>query len=94
MEAAPEQVGRIIDVAQFLAEQRRYQESDAVFAQAEQVAPASAKLLFERARAYIEAGRNLDKARELLARYLKSPLTPDDPPRGEAEQLLKRAGAG
>jgi tetratricopeptide (TPR) repeat protein len=94
MEAAPGQVGRIIDLAQLLASERRYQESDALFVQAEQAAPASAKLLFERARACVEAGRDLDKARELLARYLKSPLTPDDPPRGEAEQLLKRAGAG
>ena len=94
MGAAPGQVGRIIDLAQFLASQRRYQESDALFVQAEKAAPASAKLLFERARAYIDAGRSLDKAREMLARYLKSPLTPDDPPRREAEQLLKRAGAG
>lgn len=94
VEAAPSEYGRIIDLAQFLARQRRYQESDALFVQAERAAPVSAKLLFEHARAYIEAGRNLDKARELLARYLKSPLTPDDPPRGEAEQLLRRAGAG
>lgn len=93
MEAAPGQPGRIIDLAQFLASQRRYQESDALFARAQSADPESVRLLIERARSYIEAGRNLDTARELLARYLKSPLTPDDPPRREAEQLLKRVGA-
>ena len=94
MAADPGEVGRIIDVAQLLARQRRYQESDALFEKAESVAPGSVKLLFERARAYVEAGRNLDTARALLARYLKSPLTPDDPPRSEAERLQKRAGTG
>ncbi len=94
MEAEPGDAGRIIDVAQLLARQRRYQESDALFDKAERIAPASVRVMFERARAYAQAGRNLEAARELLLRYLNSPLTPDDPPRSEAERLLKRVSAG
>jgi hypothetical protein len=30
----------------------------------------------------------------LLERYLKAPLTADDPPRAEAERLLKQAASG
>ncbi len=93
MDAAPQQLGRVIDLAKFLARQGRYQESDAAFTQAEEMAPASPRLLFERAKSYIEAKRNLGTARELLGRYLKAPLTPDDPPRSEAEHLLKVAGS-
>jgi hypothetical protein len=50
-------------------------------------------VLFEQASAYIRAGRNLEEAEELLKRYLASPLTPDDHPRREAEQLLKQASS-
>jgi tetratricopeptide (TPR) repeat protein len=91
VELAPSQVGRLIDLAKFLSRTGRFQESDATFARAEQVDPNAPKLLFARASAYISAGRNLETARELLRRYLASPLTPDDPPRWEAEQLLKSA---
>jgi len=34
----------------------------------------------------------VDEAKRLLVRYLKSPLTPDDPPRREAERLLESIG--
>jgi hypothetical protein len=49
-------------------------------------------LLFDRAEIYIHSGRNLETARSLLKQYLSKPLTPDDPPRQEAEKLLKVAG--
>ena len=52
------------------------------------------KVMFERAKAYIQSKRNLDRARELLVRFLNSPLSPDDPSRREAEQLLKQARTG
>jgi len=91
VELAPRQAGRLIDLAKFLAKNGRYQESDAAFQQARQIDPNAPKLLFAEASAYIRAGRNLDVARELLRRYLASPLTPDDPPRSEAERLLKSA---
>jgi tetratricopeptide (TPR) repeat protein len=93
-ELAPRQAGRIVDLARYLAKQGQYQQSDAAFRQAEQVAPESPRVMFERAKAYIRAGRNLDAARDLLVRYLNSNLTPDDPPRSEAERLLKQVQSG
>jgi hypothetical protein len=50
--------------------------------------------MFEQAQHYIRTKRNLPTAKSLLERYLKSPLTADDPPRAEAERLLKQASAG
>jgi tetratricopeptide (TPR) repeat protein len=94
MELAPRQVGRVLDLAKFLAKQGRTQESDQVFAQAEKVAPDDPRILFERASTYIQGKRNTDQARELLRQYLKSPLTPDYPSREEAEKLLKTASSG
>jgi tetratricopeptide (TPR) repeat protein len=91
---APRQVGRLVELAKFLARSGQYEKSDAAFRQAEQVAPQNASVMFERARTYILGKRNLKIARELLVRYLKAPLTPDDPPRSEAERLLKQAGSG
>ena len=90
MELAPHQVGRVIDLARYLAKRGRVQESEATFDKALQVAPNSPKVFFARARAYIEGKRNLDKAKDLLIQYLRSDLTPDDPPREEAEKLLKQ----
>jgi tetratricopeptide (TPR) repeat protein len=90
---APRSVGRAVDLARFLSNQGRTQESEAVFAQAAKIAPDNPRLLFERASAYVKAKRNLDEARLLLQRYLQAPLGPDDPPRAEAQRLLKQAGA-
>jgi tetratricopeptide (TPR) repeat protein len=86
---APRQVGRLIDLAKFFSKTGRFQESEEAFARAEKVDPNAPKLLFERASTYIRMRRNLDTARELLKRYLRSTLTPDDPPKREAEELLK-----
>ncbi len=88
---APRQVGRVIDLAKFLAKNGRYQESEETFRRAESIAPDSPKLMFERASTYIRARRNMETAKELLKRYLDSPLTPDDPPRKEAQELLRQA---
>jgi tetratricopeptide (TPR) repeat protein len=93
-ELAPQQIGRVIDLAKFLARQGRVQESERVFEQAERINPKHPKLLFERAETYIRGNRNMATARALLQQYLKSDLTPDDPPRSEAEKLLKQAAGG
>lgn len=87
-EAAPDQIGRLLDLAQFLCRRGRLRECDAVFAQAERLNPKAPRLLYERADAFIKARRNLDDARTLLEAYLQSPLTPDDPPREQARKLL------
>lgn len=92
VDLAPRQAGRLLDLAKFLARQGRHQESDAAFQQAARIDPASPRILFERANTYIRTKRNIDEARSLLKQYLASPLTPDDPPREEAEKLLKQAG--
>jgi len=93
VELAPQQVGRFIDLAKFLSRAGRFQESEETFRRADAVAPNAPKLLFARAQVYIESGRNIDAARDLLRRYLEAPLTPDDPPRSEALRLLKKAAS-
>ena len=90
---APRQVGRVIDLAKFLAKSGRYQESEEAFRRAEKIDPNAPKLLYERARTYIDTGRNLETAKALLKRYLEAKLTPEDPPRREAEELLKSASS-
>jgi len=91
---APRQVGRIIDLAKYLSTHGKEQESDALFAQAQKIAPNEPRLMFEQANHYIRTKRNLTAAKLLLERYLKAPLTADDPPRAEAERLLKQAASG
>jgi tetratricopeptide (TPR) repeat protein len=93
MALAPRQVGRVLDLAKYLAKEGRYQESDATFQQAEKLAPNSPKVMFAKARTYVQEKRNLEQAKSLLKRYLESTLTPEDPPREEAEKLLRQAGA-
>lgn len=94
MQLAPRQVGRVIDLAKFLAKQGRFQESDETFVAAEKLAPNAPKLMYARAATYIQAGRNLDTARVLLEKYLAASLTPEDPPRSEARKLLDRVSGG
>ena len=89
LELAPKHLGRILDMAEFLARRARYNESEALFNRAKEIAPENAELKFERAKTLIESRRNREEAEKLLHEYLKSTLTPDDPPRSEAEQLLK-----
>ncbi len=89
MQLAPRDIGRVIDLAGFLAEHGRYEESDELFRMAAQMEPDSPRLLFARAAAYIRSGRNLEDARVLLRQYAVAQITPDDPPRSEAARLLK-----
>jgi tetratricopeptide (TPR) repeat protein len=93
VDLAPRQAGRMIDLARFLAKAGRYQESDEAFRRAESVAPDSPKVMFAQASTYITTGRHLDRAKTLLKRYLQAQLTPDDPPRKEAERLLRQVSA-
>lgn len=94
MEMAPHDVGRVIDLARYLARRGRLKESDAIYSQAEAVAPNSPRVAFERAKSYIENRRNLDAARKLLRQYLDAEVTPDDPSKQAAEELLKRTMGG
>jgi Flp pilus assembly protein TadD len=93
VELAPTEAGRIVDLARYVAKRGRFQETDALFEQARKLAPTQPRVAFAQARVDIENGRNLEEARRLLEGYLRARLTPDDPPRQEAEKLLRRAGA-
>ena len=90
MDAAPREVGRILDLAKFLARRNRFDESEKYFQQAQKITPDAPKILYARAEAYVESKRNPEQARDLLKKYLASSLTTDDPPRSEAQKLLKR----
>jgi tetratricopeptide (TPR) repeat protein len=91
-EIAPRQVGRVIALAKYLAKRGRIDESEAMFERAARMAPNDPRILFERASTYVQEQRNLGQAREMLERYLRSPLTAEDPPREQAEALLKKIG--
>lgn len=88
---APQQAGRIVDLAKFLARQGRFEESDRTFQAAEKAAPNSPKVVFERAHSNIRNKYHVDEARELLKRYLAMNLGPEDPDRREAQKLLRQA---
>lgn len=92
MEFAPAEVGRITDLARFLAKRGRFQEATTLFQHAHKMAPNQPKVAFAEASVDIENHRDIERARELLQGYLRASLTPDDPPRQEAQKLLKRAG--
>lgn len=92
VELAPKQVGRLIDLAKFLARRGRIAEAERTMESAAALAPESPKVKYARAEFYISTKRNPQEARRLLEEYLQSPLTPDDPPREEARKLLERIG--
>lgn len=92
VEAAPQQIGKLIELARFLVKQGRVQEADQSLARAEKIAPDSPRLMLAKADLYIRTGRK-QQAREILERYLSGRLTPDDPPRSEALRLLRQAGS-
>jgi tetratricopeptide (TPR) repeat protein len=93
LELAPRQVGRIIPLARYLSAHGHAKESDALFDQAERIAPEDPRVIYERASAYVKSGRNLDEARKLLQRYLRANITPSDPPKSEAQNLLRKIGS-
>ena len=94
IDLAPRQVGRVLDLAKFLAKRGRVSESDQVFVQAAKLAPNNPQVLYDRAALYIKQKRNLDEAAALLEKYINSPLTPDNVPREKAVELLKQAKGG
>ena len=90
LDLAPKQVSRVLDLARYLAKHGRTTESDTLFEQAAKLAPENPRVLFYRAETYIDGQRKLDDARTLLERYLRAPLTPEDPPRERAQALLDK----
>jgi tetratricopeptide (TPR) repeat protein len=78
--------------AQMAAHRKDFARAEAHLQRAAEMVPDSPQLLFARAELYIQQKRKLEEARVLLRRYLQMPLTPEDPPRREAERLLVEAG--
>jgi cytochrome c-type biogenesis protein CcmH/NrfG len=94
MELAPQQVGKIIELARFLVKQGRFQEAEQNLEHAEKITPNSPRLMYARAEIYVKAHRNLDIAKELLIRYMSSQLSPDDASKADAAKLLRQAQGG
>jgi tetratricopeptide (TPR) repeat protein len=92
IQIAPTQAGRYLELAKFLAKRGRIPESEAMFEEAARLSPNNPHQIFDRASLYVKERRNLSQARELLERYLRLPLTPNDPPRDRAEALLQKTG--
>ena len=90
VERAPNDPGRLIDLAEFVEAQGRRRESDEIFRRAREIAPQAPLVWFEQAKTYVASHRNIETARALLKRYLSSSLTPQDPPRYEAKKLLRQ----
>jgi predicted Zn-dependent protease len=88
--ADPDDIGPLLTLAKFLATDGRADESDAVFHQAEQLNPNAPSIWYARADVLIKQKRGLEEARALLEKYMRAPLTPDDPPKQEAARLLKQ----
>jgi Flp pilus assembly protein TadD len=93
-ELAPKSVGRVLDVARFLARQGRFTESVTWLGRAETISPRDPQVMYKTAQTYIEAKKNIPAARALLQAYLKAPLNPELPTRAEAEKLLKQTTGG
>jgi cytochrome c-type biogenesis protein CcmH/NrfG len=89
VDAAPQQVGRLIDLARLFTRQGRHQEADQSLAKAEQIDPNSPSLVFAKAELYVKSKRNLEVAKRLLNQYMTMTVTSDDPPKSDAEKLLK-----
>jgi predicted Zn-dependent protease len=92
IKVGPKEIGHLLSLARFLATQGRVRESDALFQEAQQIAPNEPRLWFERADVLIQGKRNLPEARNLLQKYMSASTTVDDPPKNDARRLLKQAG--
>jgi tetratricopeptide (TPR) repeat protein len=90
--AAPQEVGHIIALAKFLANEGRTRESDEMFLAAQKADPEAARVWFARADILIKQKRDLEEARNLLQKYMNAPITVDDPPKEEAVRLLRQVG--
>ena len=94
LEAAPQQVGRFLDLARFLVRRGRIDEADQVLLSAGKASPNNLRLMYATAEIYVRAHYNLNVAKELLKRYMSATVTPDDPPKSEAAKLLRQVQGG
>lgn len=90
VQLAPQRAGKVVALARFLAKRGRFEESDQTFQKAMTIAPNTPEILYLRADTLVESNRNLPEARELLKKYIAMDLGPKDPPRKDAEKLLRK----
>ncbi len=90
IDLAPKQVGRVVDLARFLARLGRFNDAENTFQQASKIAPGSREVMYAHAEVLVASGQNLALAKRLLEEYQRGPLTPDDPSREDARRLLER----
>ena len=91
IQIAPHEVDRVLDLARYLAEHGRIQESESAFDKAQRLAPNLPRVWLARARVYVEQKRDLNRARALLTQYLQSSGADGGPARKQAQELLKEA---
>jgi tetratricopeptide (TPR) repeat protein len=92
IEIAPHEVGHLLALGRFLANQGRNRESDAVFMEARSKHPNAPQVLFAWASVLVKQKRDLGEAKTMLQKYMQASITPDDPPKNEARRLLKEVG--
>ena len=90
IELAPKQIGRLVDLAVFLARRGRTQESDAVFERSRKMEPNHPTYLWQRANILIEQKRSLPEAKQLLEKYMAANVQPEDDHKAEARKLLEK----
>lgn len=89
-ELQPRSSGRLADLARFVAQRGRVSEAEELFAKAAKLEPEAPGWRYAQAQMYAEAKIKAAEARRLIEEMLKLPLTPDDPSREEAQELLAR----
>jgi cytochrome c-type biogenesis protein CcmH/NrfG len=94
LDVAPQQVGRFLDLARFLVRRGRIDEADQVLTRAVKASPDNPRLMYATAEIYVKAHHNLNVAEELLKRYMRATVTPEDPPKSEAAKLLRQVQGG
>ncbi len=86
----PDDCNYRLDMAAYLTRRKRYDESKKIFEEANAICSGNPDFLFGKAQVYINSKRNLGEARRLLDIYISlDNLTPNNPSRYEARQLLK-----
>jgi tetratricopeptide (TPR) repeat protein len=91
IEVSPQAVGRVLDLAKFLAKQGRFIEANQSVAKAEKAHPNEPKVIYTKAEVLIQEKKNLQVAKDLLKKYMQLKLSPEDPSRADAQKLLKMA---
>lgn len=89
-ELQPGSSARLATLARFVGNRGRLKEAEELFAKAAKLEPKAPGWRHAQAEMYVEARTKSAEARRLIEEVLKMPLTPDDPSREEAKDLLAR----